>query len=298
MPELEVLIKWGAKDSVLIAQGEYWRFITPIILHGGLIHYAFNNWALYSLGYQIESFFKERWYLAIYLFSGLGGNVLSTLVSTAPSVGASSSLFGLLGAGFYLERHVKKKMIQQSDDKKPGSSIYASMLIINIAIGFMIPQIDNAAHIGGLVIGVALSYAWICLRPKNLVKRDKNLARLSFAFVFLFIVGIGAVSSSAKLLIAKLSLLASNSTDGTEQFRYLSQMVELSPNDPRTRLLRLELSLKYGKYTSAQADLRALMQQPSTGSELDALEARLERLGLTESAVWLKAQRSEYGAFL
>ena len=103
-PSADSLVRWGAKDNILIVQGQIWRLITPIVLHVGLIHFAFNNWALYVLGYQIEHMLGKKWFIALYLLAGFGGNVASSLFSLGLSAGASSSLFGLLGAGYYLEK--------------------------------------------------------------------------------------------------------------------------------------------------------------------------------------------------
>lgn len=107
-PGADTLLKWGAKDNILLAQGEFWRLITPIFLHIGLIHYLFNNWAIYVLGYQIEFLLKPKWFLALYIIAGLFGNIASALFSLGISAGASSSLFGLLGAGFFLSAKLER----------------------------------------------------------------------------------------------------------------------------------------------------------------------------------------------
>ena len=80
-PSLDTLVKYGAKENFLIVQGEYWRLLTPIVLHGGILHFAFNNWALYVLGYQIEHILGKKWFIVLYLLGGLGGNVASALFS-------------------------------------------------------------------------------------------------------------------------------------------------------------------------------------------------------------------------
>ena len=87
-PSADSLSAWGAKDNGLIVEGQLWRLLTPIILHVGLLHFAFNNWALYVIGYQIEYHLGRNWFLCLYLFSGVAGNLASGLFSLSLSAGA------------------------------------------------------------------------------------------------------------------------------------------------------------------------------------------------------------------
>ena len=99
----DALIEFGAKDNVLIAQGEVWRLVSSMFLHISFIHFAVNNWALYVLSYQLEFFLKPKWFLILYLTSGIFGSLASNVFSLSTSAGASGALFGLLGAGLWLE---------------------------------------------------------------------------------------------------------------------------------------------------------------------------------------------------
>ncbi|HEY3315790.1 MAG TPA: rhomboid family intramembrane serine protease [Bacillota bacterium] len=146
------LIRFGAKYDVLIWSGQYWRLITPIFLHAGLIHLLFNSYALYGLGVGVEILFGRVRYLVIYLVSGVMSTVVSLIFSPSLSVGASGAIFGLFGAYVYFAI---------SNRRRVGRSIWAAILpalLFNLAFGLVNPGIDNYAHVGGLLGGIGVSY--------------------------------------------------------------------------------------------------------------------------------------------
>lgn len=146
------LINYGASFGPLIKAGEYYRLITSGFLHVGLLHLMFNMYALYIIGSQIESFYGKVRYLYIYFFSILIGNLLSLVfASNVIGVGASGAIFGLLGSLLYFGYHYRIYL---------GSVIRSQiipLIFLNLMFGFLIPGIDNAAHIGGLIAGVLSS---------------------------------------------------------------------------------------------------------------------------------------------
>jgi rhomboid protease GluP len=148
---IEVLILMGAKVNPLIAQGELWRLFTAIFLHSGVMHLLFNLYALYILGPLLEGYIGHVRFLAVFLVSGLYGSLLSYALSGPVSVGASGSIFGLLGAitVFFLR--------YRNNFGGQGRAILQNMLVVlalNLVIGFSSGFIDNWGHIGGLVGGV------------------------------------------------------------------------------------------------------------------------------------------------
>jgi rhomboid protease GluP len=154
------LIQFGAKVNQLIAQGEYWRLITPIFIHIGPMHLLFNTIALLSFGRLAEVLFGHSRFLAIYLVSGMTGVALSYFFSRSLSAGASGALFGIAGAllvFFFANRQV------------PGISAQGQLggmvmlLVINGVYGVVAPGIDNWGHAGGLIGGLALA-AWLAPR--------------------------------------------------------------------------------------------------------------------------------------
>jgi len=149
-PDLVVLMRLGAKVNSLIVAGEYWRFVTPVFLHAGFLHLAFNMLFLYSIGPGLESLFGHRRFLGVFLCAGVLGNVASFAFTPGISVGASGALFGLVGGFLYFwlrkpraGRQIGKQML--------------SLILFNIIYGFINPSVDNWAHLGGLTGGFLAS---------------------------------------------------------------------------------------------------------------------------------------------
>ena len=142
------LIELGAKVNVLINNGQPWRLITCTFLHGGLAHIAFNMYALKIIGSEVEYVYGKIKYIVIYLISALGGSIFSYLFNAnSISVGASGAIFGLLGAMIIFGIRHKNKI---------GKAYIINLfkvLLINIFIGVTLSNIDNGAHIGGLIFG-------------------------------------------------------------------------------------------------------------------------------------------------
>jgi rhomboid protease GluP len=144
----------GVKTNELILRGQYWRLITPVLLHGGILHIAFNMYALNAFGPGLESHFGHARFLALYLLSGFAGNVISFLFSQAPSLGSSTAIFGLLGAeGVFLYRN--RELFGRQAQAALRSII--SVAAINLLIGLS-PGIDNWGHIGGLLGGTLFTW--------------------------------------------------------------------------------------------------------------------------------------------
>ena len=146
--------KYSVWGYGIVNNGEYYRLITGAFLHGGVTHYLVNMYSLYILGGQIEGFLGRGKYLAVYLFSALIGSLFSIIFNTIPSVGASGAIFGILGSLLYFGYHYRVFL---------GSVIKSQIIpiiLINLAIGFMSNgQIDNFAHIGGLIGGILMTMA-------------------------------------------------------------------------------------------------------------------------------------------
>ncbi len=145
---------YGMKINSFILAGQWWRLLTPILLHGSILHIGFNMYALYVIGPGLESQFGHGRFLLVYLLSGFAGNVASMIFSDAPSLGASTSIFGLIGAQavfLYQNRELFGERAQAA------LRSIVMIAVINLIIGLQ-PQIDNWGHIGGLVGGLAFSF--------------------------------------------------------------------------------------------------------------------------------------------
>ncbi len=138
----------GLKSNNAIVQGQWWRLLTPMLLHGSILHISFNMYALYVLGPGLERNFKRARFLTLYLLSGFAGNVVSFMFTEAPSLGASTAIFGLLGA--------QGVFIYKNRSLLPGYRRALNQIIglaaINLIIG-LASFIDNWGHFGGLVGG-------------------------------------------------------------------------------------------------------------------------------------------------
>lgn len=147
----------GAKINGLVWGGQWWRLISATFLHGGVLHLVFNAYALFVLGPVVERLYGSRRFLLMYMACGVLSSLASLLFTAGASVGASGAIFGMLGAllvfGFKNRAQLPPRV-----SRAFGVGLLP-WVVINLVIGF-IPglQIDNAAHIGGLLTGVLVSW--------------------------------------------------------------------------------------------------------------------------------------------
>ena len=144
-----------ANTGTLWQSGEVWRLLTSMFLHGGWLHLLCNCVTLYVFASLMERAEGKKRFLALYFLSGLAGNLLSSLLlGSGYAVGASGAIFGLVGA-FLVFIHRAKGEIQGWN--------YPTVLLflgVNLVMGFVTPQVDVWAHVGGLAAGVGLEYWW------------------------------------------------------------------------------------------------------------------------------------------
>lgn len=147
------LVKVTSVDGELagVLTGEWYRMFTAAFLHAGIFHLALNVLALWILGSSLEPVLGRWRFVALYVLSALGGSVASLLGMPLGgySIGASGAVFGLFGALFVVARRFGRDV----------SSVLV-ILGINVVIGFTVPGIDWRAHLGGLITGALLAYAF------------------------------------------------------------------------------------------------------------------------------------------
>ncbi len=154
--EIDWLEIYGARFNTAIRAWELWRFITPVFLHGSMAHIFFNMYALLSIGTLLEQHFGHKRFVLLYFLAAFTGNVFSFLFTgeNGYSVGASTAVFGLIGAEvifFYQNRDLFGAQAKQA------ISNAAFIIAINLFIGLS-PGIDNWGHIGGLLGGMILTW--------------------------------------------------------------------------------------------------------------------------------------------
>jgi rhomboid protease GluP len=162
----------GVKDNTLIMAGQFWRLITPIFLHSvtNPLHLVFNMYALFVIGPTLERFYGRWRYLSLFMVSGFAGNVMSFMFTQSPSLGASTAIFGLLGAEgvlIYQNREVFGSIARRALTQ------VIIIAAVNMVIGVTIPGIDIWGHIGGLIGGTL--FAWFggpLLRRQELIQTN------------------------------------------------------------------------------------------------------------------------------
>ncbi len=142
------------KDNGLILRGQVWRLITPMFLHGSIQHLAVNMLSLFYIGPTVERFYRRWRYLALFLIGGFAGNVMSFIFTANPSLGASTAIFGLLGAEGVLLYHNRELFVRPAQ----ALSQVIIVAVINLLFSVAVPGIDFWGHIGGLMGGTL--FAW------------------------------------------------------------------------------------------------------------------------------------------
>jgi len=152
---LDLVTALGLKVNDYIRQGELWRLITPVFLHGSILHIGFNMYALFIYGRGLEARFGHGRFLLLYFLAAFAGNVLSFLLTPNPSLGASTAIFGLIAAeGAFLLQN--RKILGQRVNRSLMNLLYIA--VINLLIGFTTTGVDNFGHIGGLLGGLAFTW--------------------------------------------------------------------------------------------------------------------------------------------
>lgn len=152
-----IQLSWGANFGPATQDGEWWRLGTAMFLHFGAVHLALNSFALWDAGQLVERMYGHWRFLCIYLVSGLLGNLVSLVVqgNSAVSGGASGAIFGIYGAAFIFLWRERAAISKHEFRWLFGGGLAFSAL--TIVLGFIIPGIDNAAHIGGFITGILAS---------------------------------------------------------------------------------------------------------------------------------------------
>lgn len=160
------LVRWGANFGPLTVSGQWWRLLTCVFIHGGLLHIAFNMWCLWDLGRLAESVYGHWTFAVVYLICGVASSLVSLAWNPGVlSVGASGAIFGIAGAliaSFYL-----------GEFSLPRAAISGTLRSVVVFVGYnlffgaVIARTDNAAHIGGLVMGLILGALIAKVAPQH-----------------------------------------------------------------------------------------------------------------------------------
>ena len=229
-PTPQQAISFGADFGPLTLNGQWWRLVSSMFVHFGLIHLGLNMWCLWNLGRAAERLLGRFSYLLAYVVSGMFGSIASVFWHPlAAGAGASGAIFGLAGVLVSFVYLKKTPAHLQINSKMLGS--LGTFIAYNLVFGAAIPGISNAAHIGGLVMGLAVG----ALLPSASASKSSRRTRLSLVVALSAIVLFAsAVAPNGSALVSASSLPSSNSSPAeTTIFPEISGSIGRELNLPR-----------------------------------------------------------------
>jgi rhomboid protease GluP len=195
-PSEAALLHYGANQTWLVLHGEWYRLLTAIFVHVGLLHLASNMWCLWNLGILGEPLIGPYGIVAVYMITGIAGNLLSmgtnilmvniyrsNIFEFIPGAGASGAVFGIAGILIVLLSNkrlpfpwVELQRLRSSVIKFAAINLVIGLSTMFVNVGI---RIDNAAHIGGFLSGLALG---VPLVPRMTAGRERYFARQKVSF--------------------------------------------------------------------------------------------------------------------
>ncbi|WP_423921078.1 rhomboid family intramembrane serine protease [Frigoribacterium sp. 2-23] len=162
----------GAVTNALLfyapfALSEPWRIVTSLFVHGSFFHIAFNMYALFIFGGEMERQLGRARFAALYFVGGIGGSAaVAVIAPQSPVVGASGAIFGLMVAFFIIARSLGRNAVQ-----------LLVLVAINLAIGFVLPGVAWQAHVGGIIAGAAV--AWVFTKTRHRSKKPIQIGAIA-----------------------------------------------------------------------------------------------------------------------
>ncbi len=274
-PTGEDIVNWGGNFSPYTNSGDWWRLITCVFVHIGIIHLLFNMYALYTIGVYLEPMLGKTKYIVAYLCTGIFASLVSLWWHKTPvaSAGASGAIFGMFGVFLAL---LSTSLIPKQVRKQLLQSI-GIFVAYNLLYG-MKSGVDNAAHIGGLVSGLIIGYLYyLQLRKKeesgnNFYQPAIIVAVTIFAaFFYLKNQGTGIKNDDTEKfsrtmehfsVLEEIALEAMQPSDTTSKEVYLTRLRKTALNDWVDCVTLFEEAEKF-KLNPALQSLRVNMLQYS-----------------------------------
>ena len=181
-PTPKQLMTYGWLTPFLVSEGEPWRLLSHAFLHGGIVHLAFNTWALLAFGPALERSLGSVRLAVLYVVASLGGGLAACLIYDVfqPVVGGSGALFGMLGAIVALQMRSGRHLLSFLEYEGPRRLL--ALIAVNLVLGFLLPFVSNTAHVGGLLTGFVLTFLW--LAPGRQPSRNLLAWRAATAALF------------------------------------------------------------------------------------------------------------------
>lgn len=290
----DVLWRLGAMNGQQIAAGEYWRLFVAMFLHSGWMHFGLNAFGLFVVGQMLEPLYGHSRFTVMYLLCGLMGSVTSyafnlSMMPNAIGIGASGAVFGTLGAlvAFFISHR------NQLGDMGRRSLVGLLVLAgVNLLYGFVTPGVDNYAHIGGIVCGIALGLAFSpryepvldtfgfvssVVDSNSLTRRWWVLPTVGLILVAGVIVGDANVGDSpvTHLRQAREYRIDSNLSAAIDE---LDRAIEIDPTHGPSYLERAEVMAELGNFDMAVRDaaLAARFSRPQSEDQQQAIRLMVQ----------------------
>ena len=252
------LIRFGGNYGPFTLSGDWWRLITYMFLHGGILHIAFNMWCLWDLGALCESLYGRWTYFSIYLITGFAAGLSSLAWNPGVlSVGASGAIFGLCGAliaSFYLGEFSLPRVAI-------GGTLRSLLVFagFNLFFGSMFSGVDNAAHIGGLVSGLIIGALIAVIAPMQ----DNPLRRVTAVAAVALLVAASALGVSRWRggpirMGHALASLSQNQPD--RAMAQLQAIIRQKPNFVQGHFMLAREYFNIGKYPQAEAEFKRVLE--------------------------------------
>ena len=262
----QLMVHFGANFGPYTLSGQWWRLVTYMFLHGGIFHIAMNMWCLWNLGWLCESIYGRFTYAAIYLITGVAGGLAS--IGWNPSVlsvGASGAIFGLTGAliaSFYLGEFSLSGI-----NIKGTLSSLLFFAGFNLFLGRMVPGIDNACHVGGLVSGLILGALIALFAPGH----DQPARRVGILLFIVLILGGTAVGVQRWRggLQFRSAISAERNVD--RMIGDLQKKVQQNPQDASAHYSLARAYFSKGQYPEGESELKRVLdlQPQNTRARVD-----------------------------
>lgn len=260
-PDPHALLLLGGKQGAAIQSGEYWRLVTTLFLHVGLLHLLVDMWGLLQVGALAELLYGRARFLVLALCSGVMGSFTSYLLSPDLTVGSSGMVFGLMGAAILFG-------LKYRDELPPGSGarmrrLLLPVLLLNMVLAFVSPLIDLSAPLGGLLAGALL--ARLAEAPRAPAERREQEALPVPAALLTAVALLGYGAWGVGTMLPRLSAFyqasaAARAGDGPAAIRLMRQAMLRYPNDPGARRWHLQLLLREKRWHEATEEFLALSQ--------------------------------------
>ena len=294
--DIQVLLDFGASYGPFFRGGEYWRLVMPMFLHIGLAHLATNMFGLVLLGSFLEPLYGYGRFSLLYVLSGAAGSLLSMEASSHIAAGASGAIFGIAGT-MLVTGLLHPEAVPRRWKNVFGIGIFL-VILINLAFGRFVRHIDNWAHLGGLVAGIALA---LLIPPARLragvpSRSQSPLQPSLIAAVAAVVIAMAATASHyvksgevSSLLEASARMVESHELD--RALALLQKARSLAPHDLRVHEALGAIYLDERSYVRAIPELtQALHLDPSSSQDAAELATAYENNGdLAEARQTLEA---------